>query len=413
MENILIISNSCVGLLCHKKLTSGEKYNTPMIGTLILNDNEYIKLCNDPLYYMNLVPLCDQIPKDNTIRPSIKIPYPVIHLGDIDIQCIHETNNQIVLEKFMRRQQRFIEKVKTDNYIVICLLSYSELFMDHRDIQSTIDEFYLNQSDKIIKIFAGPAQYKRPTYKHYIVCDFFNDVPYDQPRMGDIFTSYINNLVLTQKGVTIYTNNLPIPFDTLRKYMNHPVNGVIHIGAHNCEEEKDYQILGIGRNKTIWIDAIPDKVKLGHSRGYNIYHGVISDQDDQDVVFHVANNGQSSSMLELGTHRTHYNCIHYVQELQLKTVTIPTLVVRNNLDITGYNFVNLDIQGSELVALKGMESLLRTQIDYVYSEINIEHLYMGGALVEEIDTYLKQFGFKRVITHMTQFKWGDAFYIKQ
>jgi uncharacterized protein (DUF1919 family) len=222
---MLLISNSCIGHWCHKKLISDGKYSTPMIGTLVPNDDEYIKLCNDPLYYMNLVPLCDQTPKDNTtfeqqnsnkyyLHPSIKIPYPVIHLGDIDIHCIHEENNNIVLEKFMRRQQRFAERVKTDNYVVICLLSYSELFTDHHDIQTIIDTFYLNQSDKIIKIFAGPVQYKKPTYMHYIVCDFLNDVSLirnsshvykfnDQPRIGNIFTYYINNLDLTQKCVTI------------------------------------------------------------------------------------------------------------------------------------------------------------------------------------------------------------------
>ena len=33
-------------------------------------------------------------------------------------------------------------------------------------------------------------------------------------------------------------------------------------------------------------------------------------------------------------------------------------------------------------------------------------------LVNELDDYLKQFGLVRVETKWTDFKWGDAFYIK-
>lgn len=39
-------------------------------------------------------------------------------------------------------------------------------------------------------------------------------------------------------------------------------------------------------------------------------------------------------------------------------------------------------------------------------------LYVGAGLLPELDEYLATFNFKRVITNMTQYGWGDALYIK-
>ena len=77
-----------------------------------------------------------------------------------------------------------------------------------------------------------------------------------------------------------------------------------------------------------------------------------------------------------------------------------------------YNFINLDIQGVELRALKSMEEYLH-KIKYIYSEVNCDDVYLNCDKVNDIDNYLKQFGFERVETKWWgDSKWGDAFYIK-
>jgi hypothetical protein len=78
-----------------------------------------------------------------------------------------------------------------------------------------------------------------------------------------------------------------------------------------------------------------------------------------------------------------------------------------------FNFINLDIQGAELKALKGMEEYLH-QIDYIYTEVNSDYVYEGCALIGEIDEYLQKFGLIRVETKWCgDYKWGDALYIRQ
>ena len=75
------------------------------------------------------------------------------------------------------------------------------------------------------------------------------------------------------------------------------------------------------------------------------------------------------------------------------------------------NFLNIDIQGTELLALKGMSNLLE-YFDYIYLEVNKEYVYKNCCLVDEIDDFLSNFGFNRIITGWTIHKRGDALYIK-
>jgi hypothetical protein len=77
-----------------------------------------------------------------------------------------------------------------------------------------------------------------------------------------------------------------------------------------------------------------------------------------------------------------------------------------------FNLINLDIQGAELKALKGMEEYL-PKIDYIYTEVNADYVYEECNLIGEIDDYLKTFGFNRYETKWcSDYRWGDAFYKK-
>lgn len=187
--------------------------------------------------------------------------------------------------------------------------------------------------------------------------------------------------------------------------------GVLHVGAHECEELPFYSLLGVSAKDVIWIDAIPQKVNQAVARGIpNVYHAVVTDKDDDEVEFNIANNGQSSSVLEFGTHATEYPGVVYVNTLRQKTVTLDTFFERNALDATRCTFWNFDIQGAELMALRGATKYL-PYAKALYLEVNKNELYKGCGLINEIDDFLATFKFKRVLTHMTRHGWGDALYI--
>lgn len=105
------------------------------------------------------------------------------------------------------------------------------------------------------------------------------------------------------------------------------ITGCFHIGAHDCEEIGFYNRLGIKPENIVWIDAIPLKVIQATNRGIPyVYHAVITDKDDEDVVFNVSNNVQSSSVLEFGTHSQEHPSVVYIDKINLKSITIDTFL---------------------------------------------------------------------------------------
>jgi FkbM family methyltransferase len=191
------------------------------------------------------------------------------------------------------------------------------------------------------------------------------------------------------------------------------IKGVFHIGAHDCEEIPIYNQLGLKNEEIIWIDAIHSKVEEAKKRGIpNVYQAVITDQDDQEVTFNISNNYQSSSVLEFGTHKYEHSDVVYISSTQEKSISIDTFFERNKIDASKYDFWNFDIQGAELMALKGASNSIK-YAKAIYLEVNEKELYVNCGLIGDIDNFLEGHNFKRVSTFMTRHGWGDALYIRQ
>jgi FkbM family methyltransferase len=207
-----------------------------------------------------------------------------------------------------------------------------------------------------------------------------------------------------------------ISFDYLCKNYGTP-KGVIHIGAHLLEERDAYLRNGI--KKILWVEGNPSIFNQISSINDNnnieyekVVNHIISDVDDVEYDFKITNNGQSSSILDLDRHKIFHPEVSVVSSIKLKSKRMDTLIEEISLNIDNFNFINLDIQGVELLALKGFGDLLN-KIDFVYTEVNVGYVYKDCALITEIDEYLSSFGFSRTETHLTEMEWGDAFYVKK
>jgi FkbM family methyltransferase len=203
-----------------------------------------------------------------------------------------------------------------------------------------------------------------------------------------------------------------IPLQRLINQFNVTLEGVLHVGAHECEELKDYENY-IDRSKIIWIEAIPEKVEYCIQKFPNIIieNAVVSDIVE-NVTFNISNNGQSSSFLNFGLHSKYHPHIYYIKQFQTQTSLLKDILPQ--YDHIKFNFINLDIQGVELRALKGMKEYLQQHehVKYIYTEVNDDFVYENCNLVSELDEFLKEFNFVRVLTEWTNCKWGDAFYIR-
>jgi len=205
-----------------------------------------------------------------------------------------------------------------------------------------------------------------------------------------------------------------IDFRQLFPRWNINPTGVLHIGGNIGEEFPVYMELGI--ENQVWIEANYDIwLKLKENISSNpkavAYNFCVGDEN-KSVILHESNNaGQSSSILELGTHLQAHPEVNYVRDIEVQMMRMDDFFAKS--DVSDFNFLNIDIQGAELLALKGMGNLLNN-FKWAYLEVNKEELYRGCALVEQIDEYLATFGFERVETLWCgNTGWGDALYVKK
>ena len=203
-----------------------------------------------------------------------------------------------------------------------------------------------------------------------------------------------------------------IPFNYLLFFKN-KIRGIVHIGAHELEELPAYLEKRI--KNIIWIEANPKKYDFIENRigkHENMILGKFAAGNKKDRLFlNVANNGQSSSMLPLGTHKTSYPNIFYTSQISVDVLPYDSWANDKVLNKDLYNFINIDVQGYELEALKGMKKQL-SLVDYIYLEVNFREVYINCSQIKELDKFLSNFNFKRVGTYKTNKGWGDAIYVK-
>jgi FkbM family methyltransferase len=207
-----------------------------------------------------------------------------------------------------------------------------------------------------------------------------------------------------------------IHFDQLwPKYNIHPM-GVLHLGANTGQEAEVYNRHMV--TNVIWVEAIPGIFeKLSeHISAYTNQTAVLAcvgDEEGKEVDFKISNNeAQSSSYLELKHHKIIHPEVSYIDSFKTKMRRIDKMFHPDSFKFGSW-FLNADLQGAELQAFKGMGNMI-SDFKWIYTEVNKQETYEGCALIDELDAYLKRFGFDRVETGgWVGDTWTDALYVKQ
>jgi len=187
-------------------------------------------------------------------------------------------------------------------------------------------------------------------------------------------------------------------------------SGVLHVGAHEGEEAEAYAAQGW--KPVWWIEMLPDKcaylrARFGDDPSNQVLQGACWDENGVDLSVFRANNGQSSSLLAPTEHLQDYPDIAFETTTSIRTTRLDSLLPST----ATFDFVNLDLQGAELRALRGLGHHLR-QVKWAYVEVNTRPLYEQCCLIDELDRFMHSTGFSRVVTRMagSASGWGDALY---
>ena len=199
--------------------------------------------------------------------------------------------------------------------------------------------------------------------------------------------------------------------DELISFFKLKIKGILHVGAHKCEELEVYSKYTTEDN-IYWVEAIKDLVdqNLEKNPNLNLINEVIGDEDGKDIEFKITNNTLSSSILELGEHKNLHPNVVVSKVIKAKTKTLKTILSENKLE-DKFNLLVLDLQGAEMLALKGLDNLL-SNFEVVYTEVNEKEIYKECCILEDLDVYLSKFGFERKYLN-TLNSYGNALYIRK
>lgn len=198
--------------------------------------------------------------------------------------------------------------------------------------------------------------------------------------------------------------------DLFTKYKIRP-KAILHVGAHEAEELADYD--HYFNVPVIWVDAqqalISKLTPIFENTHHKAIHAAVWDVPNVKLELKVTNNSQSSSLLKFGTHKNNNPAIEVTEVQEISTSLLSEIVPH---DFTP-DFINLDIQGAELHALRGLGVLI-SEVKWIYTEVNKEEVYEGCAHIRDLDDFLGLHGFIRVSTRWcTGQGWGDALYIRR
>jgi len=208
-----------------------------------------------------------------------------------------------------------------------------------------------------------------------------------------------------------------LKFNELYTKYNLEIKSVIHIGAHHGQEVHLYK--EVGASDIILFEPSPANffiLEQLHGEKCELYKLALGNENKKiKMNVEATNKGQSNSILEPKLHLSQYPHIVFNDKIEVDMVTLNDFMTIYNARPENknkkYNFINIAVQGYELEVFKGSKETLKN-IDYIIAEVNRDFVYEGCAQVEEIDSFLDQFGFKRAETNWEGGTWGDAFYIK-
>jgi FkbM family methyltransferase len=186
--------------------------------------------------------------------------------------------------------------------------------------------------------------------------------------------------------------------------------GIIHVGGHFGQEVPFY-LQNITKNVIVYEPLEKCFKTLFNSYGYSIdcrKKAVGSMNGEIELHVETANYGQSSSVLKPKEHLNQYPTIVFDKKELCQIITL-------DKDIEcpkDFNVLVVDVQGYELEVFKGAIDLLQNHIEYVICEVNSSEMYENCAKVVDLDNFLVEFGYKRILTTWEGENWGNALYAR-
>jgi FkbM family methyltransferase len=189
--------------------------------------------------------------------------------------------------------------------------------------------------------------------------------------------------------------------------------GIIHIGAHEGEEANLYEEIGF--SNVLWIEGDPIIFKK-LERNIKAYpkqiamNLLLSDKEDVVPFYIASNQGNSSSLLPFAENvEKAWPGIHSQKVINIVSKRLDSILLENEIR-KNYNCLNIDVQGAELIVLKGIGALLPL-FEFCLLELNFKPTYQSSAKFPVLNKYMYKNGFKLKFISIGKYQ-GEGVYVR-
>jgi FkbM family methyltransferase len=186
-------------------------------------------------------------------------------------------------------------------------------------------------------------------------------------------------------------------------------DNILFIGSNDMNELEN-QINNNTFNYTngLFIEALPniyqqlvenlELINKKYNKKFSPINALLTNEENKKYIFNVfSNNGGSSSIFEpnkeLWDATRSWKKNKVVNKIELLSTTINNILKKYNWKEKIYDLV-IDVQGAELLVLKGFEKIDFSNIQTIKIEISNKPFYKDGVLFPELKTFLDENGFK-------------------
>jgi FkbM family methyltransferase len=118
---------------------------------------------------------------------------------------------------------------------------------------------------------------------------------------------------------------------------------------------------------------------------------------------------KSSSLLKPELHNERFDWIEFSRSIEVQCNTIDRFLIKNRL--LRIDFIHMDVQGAELLVLKGAGSRI-SEITSIWLEVSEEELYKHQVLKNELEKFLLENGFVKTHDEKCGFQ-SDQFWVNK
>ncbi len=163
------------------------------------------------------------------------------------------------------------------------------------------------------------------------------------------------------------------------------------VGAHRYQEQHLFNRLFPNLERIYLFEPLKElaqalmRIEAADSR-VRVFPFALSDQSGEQDFYVTNNDGESSSLLRLGTHREIFPHVKEVRVTKVQCRTLDQVIQEYRLPMP--DLLLLDVQGAEYKILSSVSASVKRHIQILYVEASLEEVYQGARVLDDLTSLL-------------------------